>query len=62
MNKGYASEAYTGSGNNAPCILHLALDRVKWTTSNSGCFKIRRKATGTHYIGGQLKLPELVWI
>jgi hypothetical protein len=62
MTKGYAIEAYRRCGDKAQCILDLALDGVKRPASSSGHLNPREKASGAHRTGGQLALPELIWM
>jgi hypothetical protein len=45
-------KAYWGSKGIAPLILILALDGGEWSASRPGRFTPRKRAPGTHWIGG----------
>jgi len=53
-------EDVLGSGGIAPCILDLGTRWGDWSSSRSGRFIPRERATGTHWIGGGWA-PEPFW-
>jgi hypothetical protein len=47
-----ATKTYWGSGGIAPRILTSALEGGEWSASRRGRFTPRKRAPGTHWIGG----------